>query len=246
MSKNISCKIRGVQIGAVFGNLTVIKYLSHHIEPNGHKRQQVMVKCVCGIEFPLVALYLGRKDSTCCKKCANKKLHKYTIGEKYDHLTIVGRIPCNRGRSKVVCKCDCGNVVNIRPELLKINQTNNCGCLPRGHWQGEGELSGTYFYRLQKGARSRKIIWNISKQQLWDLFLKQHGKCALTGVDINLNDIKSKFQIKTASLDRINPEKGYEIDNVQWVHKDINIMKYNHTEDKFIDWCKKVATYIKA
>lgn len=45
----------------------------------------------------------------------------------------------------------------------------------------------------------------------------------------------------SASLDRIDSSKGYEQGNVQWVHKDINNMKQSFSQDKFIDWCKKVV-----
>jgi len=36
--------------------------------------------------------------------------------------------------------------------------------------------------------------------------------------------------------------KGYIIGNVQWVHRDINRMKWGMTEDVFIRWCKRVAS----
>ena len=45
---------------------------------------------------------------------------------------------------------------------------------------------------------------------------------------------------RTASLDRIDSNKGYTIDNVQWVHKDINKMKMDLEEDVFIDNCKLI------
>ena len=46
----------------------------------------------------------------------------------------------------------------------------------------------------------------------------------------------------TASLDRIDSSKGYVIGNVQWVHKDINIMKNKFDNQYFIDMCKKIAS----
>ena len=46
---------------------------------------------------------------------------------------------------------------------------------------------------------------------------------------------------KTASLDRIDSNKGYTKDNVQFVHKDINWMKQDFEQNKFIEYCKKVA-----
>lgn len=46
-----------------------------------------------------------------------------------------------------------------------------------------------------------------------------------------------------ASLDRIDSKKDYTIDNVQWVHKDLNYMKQDFTEEEFINYCKLVVNY---
>jgi len=48
--------------------------------------------------------------------------------------------------------------------------------------------------------------------------------------------------IRTASLDRIDSSKGYVKGNLQWVHKDINMMKNHYNQKYFIEICKKVAT----
>jgi len=70
------------------------------------------------------------------------------------------------------------------------------------------------------------------------LFQKQNGKCALSGVEISL---LKKSGVSTASLDRVDSSKGYIKGNVQWVHKDVNFMKYNFDESYFLDMCKKVV-----
>jgi hypothetical protein len=43
-----------------------------------------------------------------------------------------------------------------------------------------------------------------------------------------------------ASLDRIDSKKGYVEGNVHWVHKDVNMMKRNFTEEYFINLCETV------
>jgi hypothetical protein len=69
------------------------------------------------------------------------------------------------------------------------------------------------------------------------VFVKQQNKCAISGVLIVLTPKSSR----TASLDRIDSAKGYTTDNIQWVHKTINIIKWNLSCDQFIKWCKIVA-----
>ena len=52
-------------------------------------------------------------------------------------------------------------------------------------------------------------------------------------------------RINTASLDRINSKKGYVEGNIQWVHKDINMMKHCLETSDFIKWCEKINENFK-
>lgn len=65
--------------------------------------------------------------------------------------------------------------------------------------------------------------------------MKQHRKCNLSGVELEFDKTNS------ASLDRIDNTKGYTLENVQWVHKDINRMKNVFSQDYFIDMCHRIA-----
>ena len=75
---------------------------------------------------------------------------------------------------------------------------------------------------------------------MWRLFLIQKRKCALTNKILNFGKRSRSVQC-TASLDRIDSKKGYENGNVQWVHKDINKIKWDYDQDYFIEMCKLVA-----
>ena len=65
-----------------------------------------------------------------------------------------------------------------------------------------------------------------------DLFeTKQKRKCAITKVPIEIKGKKEKAVIyKSASLDRIDSNKGYVKTNVQWVMLGVNYMKMNFPE----------------
>ena len=76
----------------------------------------------------------------------------------------------------------------------------------------------------------------------WEQFLKQNRNCALSGEALRFQT-KCKSSDGTASLDRIDSSHGYIGGNVQWVHKDINYMKMDLDNAKFIDWCRKVAQH---
>jgi hypothetical protein len=75
------------------------------------------------------------------------------------------------------------------------------------------------------------------------LFLKQDRKCKLSGIEIKFHpeEKRIKQSQQTASLDRIDNTKGYIEGNIQWLHKDINNMKWNFNESTFINYCCQIA-----
>jgi hypothetical protein len=42
-------------------------------------------------------------------------------------------------------------------------------------------------------------------------------------------------------LDRIESEGHYTIDNVQWVHKTVNMMKWKISQEEFVYFCRKIT-----
>ena len=75
------------------------------------------------------------------------------------------------------------------------------------------------------------------------LLNEQHHVCAISGMPIHLSSEKrrSKDFCNTASLDRIDSKMGYELGNVQWVHKDVNLMKNYFSNEYFISVCKLIS-----
>ncbi len=76
----------------------------------------------------------------------------------------------------------------------------------------------------------------------WAQFEKQQGRCALTGWPLTIDHSSHGGpSTKTASLDRIDSRLGYEPGNIQWVHKDVNQMKWHLSNDRFIEVCRAVV-----
>ncbi len=155
-------------------------------------------------------------------------------------------------------RCSCGYEGTRRKDHVDSGRTTCCkSCssletiknhpnkffAKRPH-QGVGGITKTFWQAIVRGAKRRDIPFSITIDYAWKLFEHQGGMCALSGVPINLSsDLRkcnpdySKF---TASLDRIDSDKGYEYGNVQWVHKTINYIKRDLKEDEFSFWCHKV------
>jgi hypothetical protein len=113
-------------------------------------------------------------------------------------------------------------------------------------WSGYKELSGYSWSRIVGQAQTRNINMEISIQDAWEQYEIQNKKCALTGQPIvfskNTKELAHE-KAQTASFDRIDSMQGYIKNNIQWIHKDINLMKSDMNENSFIYWCKKIAEY---
>lgn len=154
------------------------------------------------------------------------------------------------GRYYVQVRCTCGS--NICKDLPKSHLTSQlsrgCEKCSRFHTsKGHELLSGEYWSHVVSGSKKRNIPFNITIEQAWDIYVKQNKKCALTDLDIIFepncthNKEINNRKIRTASLDRVDSKKGYELHNIQWLHKDVNRMKNYFEVDYFKEICKLVC-----
>ena len=153
------------------------------------------------------------------------------------------------------CECICGTKRKVRTWHLNNSKTKGCGCTNikgRFRYKGIGELSKAYYNSFKKSRmkNGKTFDKDLTIGYLWELFLKQDKKCAISGLPIVLvpnwssYNKGSKKVEQTASIDRIDSNKGYSKDNIQWVHKKVNFMKGNLSEDEFISMCNIISTYM--
>ena len=242
-------KLDHVKIGDVFGDLIVEAQDQMY-------RRYVLCSCVCRAKIRVDKYHLLGGKSKRCNECRRTKPQVDLTGTRTGMLTVaeyVGKKSGTRGGKAAhhwLCQCDCGAKCEVRGDHLGahargILTNKSCGCQRIGSnnygWKGIGDLSGQKWGQIIKGARERNILITLTMQEAWELFLQQDKKCALTGFPLVMHSIKPLGI--TASLDRIDSLKGYTLDNVQWTHKDINMLKNDYDQDYFISLCKAVAAH---
>lgn len=167
----------------------------------------------------------------------NKKLKPGQIFGMLKLLNTDGKSK-NDGGTRWFCKCDCGNYVTVSQSRLKNNRVKSCGCLRKrkqNHlWKGYCGVSGARVSEIRLRAKKKNLDFDLDAKFLWELYIGQDKKCAITGNDLDID--------KDGSLDRIDSSKGYIKNNVWWVKKDINKMKLDFSLSHFIDLCEEVAT----
>lgn len=50
-------------------------------------------------------------------------------GQRYGRVVVIKRLPSDTGKTKWVCRCDCGNDVVLRTDHLRSGESRSCGCL---------------------------------------------------------------------------------------------------------------------
>ena len=167
------------------------------------------------------------------------------VEETFGGWTVVRRdpeYPPGSGYVRWVCRCECGREVSVIAQSLQRGAST--ACFECGHAsKREGSVTATLWSTIRWRAKQKGIPFSISKEYVWSLFLGQHGRCALSGVEITIEQTNRDHRRyrSTASLDRIDSLKGYTPKNVQWVHKDINRMKSTLLEGRFVELCRLVA-----
>ena len=198
----------------------------------------------------------------------NSYVRENLSGNKYNKLTIIEHVAYRR----VKCKCDCGNEKECDLYDIKRNRIKSCGCarntpelkelarIRAYNLQKKGILNRGGDYRTNKYTCFKYILkclnnknrinkgGNVSLEYLEELWNKQNGLCAYTKIPLILpthtNSQKNIHKWNLASIDRIDSNKGYEKNNIQFVSRTINYAKNDMTHEdmiKFLHFIKENA-----
>ena len=165
-----------------------------------------------------------------------RKIGKFTI---LDETPIYN---AKRHCTMLKCKCDCGRELYVNKYTLENGTSVSCRkCFGKTlmgeknpNFRGFKDIPKSIISRGKRRAKKIGMEWSLNMEQLHLLYHKQKKKCAMTNLPISFLD-------KTASLDRVDSEKGYTMDNVQWVHKNVNLMKNGFELEYFTYICKLVS-----
>lgn len=159
------------------------------------------------------------------------------LGKKFGRLLVVSFSDKNRGGSRFLCKCDCGNERIVYEHNLRSGCTKSCGCLAKeqtikrltthGHkanretptyraWTNMVARCGNPSHQSYKyyGARGIAVDprWLEFANFLSDMGERPHGK----------------------TLDRRDNSKGYSPDNCRWATR--KEQENNKRTSKFVHY----------
>lgn len=112
--------------------------------------------------------------------------------------------------------------------------------------KGYMDVSGSFMTIARNGADFRNLEFSVTAEDVWNKFLEQNRKCALSGVEICFaptSDPYHRAKIQTVSLDRIDSSKGYTLDNIQLIHKRLQSVKGSLAETELFRWVSLIARF---
>lgn len=159
-----------------------------------------------------------------------------------------------------VSQCECGREHRCLGTSLLRGDTVRCKqCTKNWHlsrnqakstnvgdltsaWWGAHVVKRANGYNNSKYLKGKKQTFelDITMEYIWDLFLQQEKKCALSRLPLQFPEGR-KVHGGTASLDRIDSTKGYVKGNVQWLHKEVNMLKGPRSDKELVELCKLIA-----
>ncbi len=182
---------------------------------------------------------LEKKDAKspyfCSKECRATNI----LGKSFGDLKVIYR----DGHTKVTCECKCGNIATYHKSRLKSH--SKCkDCLKES---SSNSVSKQLFSFIKYYAIKRNLSFTVTREHILDLYKQQSGKCYYSGVDIRFakNRRDEDHGGRSASLDRVDSTIGYDEGNLKWVHKNINLMKWDIPENEFLRYIKKIVEFDK-
>lgn len=118
------------------------------------------------------------------------------------------------------------SITNTNKSTSRKKETNAA-------WKGYKSVGYKWFSKYFE-RHNKKRTGTITIEDAYNKLEAQGFKCALSGIPLEWSEASGM------SIDRINSKLEYTLDNIQLVHKDVNLMKNHFDQGYFIEVCKRI------
>lgn len=177
------------------------------------------------------------------------RVNKYCLipNVKFNKLTVLDREETKKENDKriyVKCRCDCGNIKLILKTNLFRLETKSCGCLNEKQLLPLILLESfkTKYYSYVVEAKKRNKQFSLSKEEFLKLTQQNCFYCGCKPKNISKSRSKNDDFIYNG-VDRVNSNRGYELNNCLPCCSDCNYMKHTKSIPDFLQKCLKIYNF---
>jgi len=182
---------------------------------------------------------------------------KHQIGTQFGDLLLIKRLPQRKiGKSRKsmwLCRCICGSEREYQSNNVVCGNSRNCGCKRFGRKPknilNKGIANAKSVYdNYRRGAKTRCLDFELSFDEFLTLCV---GNCHYCGIppsqimDVKNSQGKSRLngEFIYNGIDRLDNNKGYELENCVSCCGTCNIAKTNMVYEDFLNWVERVHEY---
>lgn len=151
---------------------------------------------------------------------------EYKNEEEFTSNSSTSKIRHNR---RHICK-ECANKRQLKHDVNLSKDKKLHKCLQHR------------FLGAKDRATKQSIPFDITLEYIQELWDKQKGLCAISGLPMTFNLREGRVH-SNISIDKIDRLKGYTIGNVQLVCMACNQIKSDMTNEEMYNFCKNIVNY---
>ena len=139
------------------------------------------------------------------------------IDQQFGKLTVIKRTPNKNKRIIWLCKCECGNEVEVRGDQLRGGYTKSCGCLHKETAKiiGKNNFRDLTNQKFGKLTALKPIYNNKNKKYSWLCQCECGNSIVVLGTSLTSNNTKSCGCVK--SIGESNIQEILKENNIDFI-----------------------------
>lgn len=180
--------------------------------------------------------------------------HIDLTGQRYGKLVVLSQLPKEGMYYRYLCKCDCGNTIEVRSENLRSGRVKSCGCLKHATARNkikdrkDAILRREYSHLKKRNRKFTDYDNVISYDEYKKLVCLPCHFCGEVGSRTIIDRLRARQRTHICSgevihingIDRVDSAKGYISGNCISCCTTCNYAKNTMTIEQFKQWIQKV------